>query len=161
LLPLIIIIVYFVAMIALGLSTRKQARNAGSFFVAGRSGSTLFITGSLLATIIGASATMGMAGLGFSRGLTGAWLILSGTVGLVVLGFIFARKVREYGFYTLPALVEKQYGRIPAMAGSLLIVVAWMGVIAAQIIGAGKIMSVLGIGSSNMWILISTAVFIL
>jgi SSS family solute:Na+ symporter len=160
LLPLIIIIVYFVAMIALGLSTRKQARNAGSFFVAGRSGSTLFITGSLLATIIGASATMGMAGLGFSRGLTGAWLILSGTVGLVVLGFIFARKVREYGFYTLPALVEKQYGRIPAMAGSLLIVVAWMGVIAAQIIGAGKIMSVLGIGSSNMWILISTAVFI-
>ena len=159
-LPLIIIIVYFVAMIALGLSTRKQARNAGSFFVAGRSGSTLFITGSLLATIIGASATMGMAGLGFNRGLTGAWLILSGTVGLVVLGFIFARKVREYGFYTLPALVEKQYGRVPAMAGSLLIVVAWMGVIAAQIIGAGKIMSVLGIGSSNMWILISTAVFI-
>jgi SSS family solute:Na+ symporter len=160
LLPLIIIIVYFVAMIALGLSTRKQARNAGSFFVAGRSGSTLFITGSLLATIIGASATMGMAGLGFSRGLTGAWLILSGTVGLVVLGFIFARKVREYGFYTLPALVEKQYGRLPAMAGSLLIVVAWMGVIAAQIIGAGKIMGVLGIGSSNLWILISTAVFI-
>ena len=159
-LPLIIIIVYFVAMIALGLSTRKQARNAGSFFVAGRSGSTLFITGSLLATIIGASATMGMAGLGFSRGLTGAWLILSGTVGLVVLGFIFARKVREYGFYTLPALVEKQYGRLPAMAGSLLIVVAWMGVIAAQIIGAGKIMGVLGIGSSNLWILISTAVFI-
>jgi SSS family solute:Na+ symporter len=147
-------------MIALGLSTRKQARNAGSFFVAGRSGSTLFITGSLLATIIGASATMGMAGLGFSRGLTGAWLILSGTVGLVVLGFIFARKVREYGFYTLPALVEKQYGRLPAMAGSLLIVVAWMGVIAAQIIGAGKIMGVLGIGSSNLWILISTAVFI-
>jgi SSS family solute:Na+ symporter len=103
---------------------------------------------------------MGMAGLGFSRGLTGAWLILSGTVGLVVLGFIFARKVREYGFYTLPALVEKQYGRLPAMAGSLLIVVAWMGVIAAQIIGAGKIMGVLGIGSSNLWILISTAVFI-
>ena len=65
-LPLIIIIVYFIAMIALGLSTRKQAKNAGSFFVAGRSGSTLFITGSLLATIIGASATMGMAGMGFS-----------------------------------------------------------------------------------------------
>ena len=67
-LPLIIIIVYFVAMIGLGISTRKQAKNTGSFFVAGRSGSTLFITGSLLATIIGASATPGMAGLGFSRG---------------------------------------------------------------------------------------------
>jgi SSS family solute:Na+ symporter len=160
LLPLIIIIVYFIAMIALGLSTRKQAKNAGSFFVAGRSGSTLFITGSLLATIIGASATLGMAGMGFSLGLTGAWWILSGSVGLIVLGFLFARKVREYGFYTLPALVEKQYGREPAMAASLLIVVAWMGVIAGQIIGAGTIMGVLGIGSQTLWIWISTAVFI-
>ena len=157
-------------MIGLGLSTRKQARNAGSFFVAGRSGSTLFITGSLLATIIGASATLGMAGLGFSRGLTGAWWILVGSVGLIVLGFLFARKVREYGFYTLPALVEKQYGRVPAMAGSLLIVVAWMGVIAGQIIAAGKIMAVLGLGSlvmgsfqidgTTLWMLVSTAVFI-
>ena len=157
---LIIIIVYLIAMIGLGLSTRKQAKNAGSYFVAGRSGSTLFITGSLLATIIGASATIGMAGMGFSRGLTGAWWILSGSVGLIVLGFLFARKVREYGFYTLPALVEKQYGRIPAMAASLLIVVAWMGVIAGQIIAAGKILSVMGIGSSTLWIFISTAVFI-
>lgn len=157
---LIIIIVYFAAMIWLGLSTRKQARNAGSFFVAGRSGSTLFITGSLLATIIGASATIGMAGLGFTRGLTGAWWILVGTVGLIVLGFLFARKVREFGFYTLSGLVEKQYGRPAAMAGSLLIVIAWMGVIAGQIIAAGKIMSALGIGSPTLWIFISTGVFI-
>ena len=169
-LPLIIVIIYFVAMMGLGLSTRKQAKSAGSFFVAGRSGSTLFITGSLLATIIGASATLGMAGLGFTRGLTGAWWILVGSVGLIVLGFLFARKVREYGFYTLPALVEKQYGRVPAMAGSLLIVVAWMGVIAGQIIAAGKIMAVLGLGSlvmgsfqidgTTLWMLVSTAVFI-
>ncbi|MDD5288203.1 MAG: sodium:solute symporter family protein, partial [Dehalococcoidales bacterium] len=159
-LALIIIIIYFVVMIWLGLSTRKQAKNAGSFFVAGRSGSTLFITGSLLATIIGASATIGMAGLGFTRGLTGAWWILVGSVGLVVLGFLFAHKVREFGFYTLPGLVEKQYGRVPAMAGSLLIVIAWMGVIAGQIIAAGKIMGVLGIGNPTLWIFISTAVFI-
>jgi len=161
LLPLIIVIIYFIAMIALGLSTRKQARNAGSYFVAGRSGSTLFITGSLIATIIGASATIGMAGLGFARGLTGAWWILSGSVGLVMLGFLFARKVRENGFYTLPALIEKQYGRIPAMAASILIVVAWMAVIAGQIIAAGTIMTVLGYGSATLWICVSTAVFIL
>ena len=159
-LPLIIIIIYFVAMIGLGLSTRKQAKTAGSYFVAGRSGSTLFITGSLLATIIGASATIGMAGLGFTRGLTGAWWILVGSVGLVVLGFLFARKVRDYGFYTLPGLIEKQYGRVTAMAGSLLIVIAWMGVIAGQIIAAGKIMGALGIGSPTLWIFISTGVFI-
>lgn len=159
-LAFIIIIIYFIAMITLGLSTRKQSRDAGGFFVAGRSGSTLFITGSLIATIIGASATTGMAGQGFSRGITGAWWILVGSIGLVVLGLFFAKKVRNFGFYTLPDLVERQYGRIPAMAGSILIVIAWMGVIAGQIIAAGTIMSALGIGTPTLWIFISTAVFI-
>jgi SSS family solute:Na+ symporter len=46
------------------------------------------------------------------------------------------------------------------MAGSILIVVAWMGVIAGQIIAAGNIMAVLGYGSPTLWIWISTAVFI-
>ena len=78
----------------------------------------------------------------------------------MILGFLFARKVRDYGLYTLPGLVEKQYGRVPAMASSILIVVAWMGIIAGQIIAAGKIMGVLGIGSPTLWIFISTGVFI-
>ncbi len=157
---LIIIIVYLLAMISLGLATRRQARDASGFFVAGRKGSTIYITGSLLATIIGASATIGMAGLGFSRGLTGSWWILVGAAGLVALGFLFARKVRDYGFVTLPQLIEKQYDGKVALAGSLLIVVAWMGVIAGQIIAVGKIMAVLDVGTPAMWMYIATGVFV-
>jgi len=157
---LIIIVIYLAAMIGLGLATRRQARDASGFFVAGRGGSTLYITGSLLATIIGASATIGMAGLGFTRGLTGAWWILVGAVGLVALGFLFARKVRDYGFITLPQLIEKQYDDKVALAGSLLIVVAWMGVIAGQIIAVGKIMAVMDVGTPTLWMYIATGVFI-
>jgi len=157
---LIIVVVYFIAMIAIGLWSRRRAGGADNFFVAGRGGSSFFITGSLLATIIGGSATVGMAGLGFSQGLTGMWWLLVGTVGLVALGIFLAKKVREFGLYTLPELVEKQYDRRIGLAASILIVVSWVGVIAAQIVAAGKILSVLGMGDPTMWMIIFSVVFI-
>jgi SSS family solute:Na+ symporter len=157
---LIVVIVYFVAMVAIGLWSRRRARGAANFFVAGRSGSSFFITGSLLATIIGGSATVGMAGLGFSRGLTGMWWLLVGTVGLIVLGIFLAKKVRQFGLYTLPELVEKQYDKRLGLAASILIVISWLGIIAGQIVAAGKILSVLGMGDPTMWMIIFSAVFI-
>ena len=92
----IIIIVYFLIIIAIGIISRKKARQADDFFVAGRKSSAWFVTGSLLATIIGGSATLAMAGFGYTRGLTGAWWILVGSIGLIVLGLFFAGKVKRY-----------------------------------------------------------------
>jgi len=159
-LELIIIAVYFLCMIAIGVSSRKKARGIDNFFVAGRKGSSLFITGSLLATIVGGSAIMVTTGLGFTQGLTGAWWLLVGSIGLVVLGLFFAKKVRKLRLYTLPQLVAQQYDGRTALAASVLIVIAWTGVIAAQIIAAGQIMSVLGIGSPLLWMVLFTIVFI-
>jgi len=101
-LELIIITTYFLVMIAIGLVSRREAKGADDFLVAGRKGSSLFITGSLLATIVGGSATVGMAGLGFTQGLTGAWWLLVGSIGLVVLGIFLAEKVRKLALYSLP-----------------------------------------------------------
>lgn len=157
---LIIIALYFMVMLAIGLVSRRKARGADDFFVAGRKSSSPFIAGSLLATIIGGSATIGMAGLGFKQGLTGAWWLLVGSIGLIFLGFFFARRVRRLALYTLPELVEKQYDRRMALAASILIVVAWVGIIAAQIIAAGKILGILGIGSPTLWMVLFTVIFV-
>ena len=159
-LQLIIISVYFVAMIIIGVVSRKKARGIDDFFVAGRKGGVLLITGSLLATIVGGSATVGMAGLGFSRGLTGAWWLLVGSIGLVVLGFFFAKKVRGFGLYTLPELVARQYDGRVGLAASVLIIIAWVGIIAAQIIASGTILGVLGIGTPLMWMVVFTIIFV-
>ena len=145
-LDIAIIIIYFLGMIAIGFYTYKKKKSStqNGFFVANRSGSTVFIIGSLCATIIGASVTLGMAGLGYVMGLTGAWWLLVGSVGLLILGFFFARTVRRFGLYTLPELVEKQYNsKTVGLVASILIVVTWLAIIAAQIIAAGKILSIL------------------
>ena len=159
-LQLIIISAYFVAMVIIGLVSRRKARGIDDFFVAGRKGGVLLITGSLLATIVGGSATVGMAGLGFSRGLTGAWWLLVGSIGLVVLGLFFAKKVRGFGLYTLPELIAKQYDGRVGLAASVLIVVAWVGVIAAQIIASGTILGILGVGTPLLWMVVFTVIFI-
>jgi len=103
---------------------------------------------------------VGMAGLGFKQGLTGAWWLLVGSIGLVLLGVFFARKVRGAALYTLPELVEKQYDRRMSLAASILIVIAWVGVVAGQIVAAGKVLSILGIGSVAFWMTAFTIVFV-
>jgi SSS family solute:Na+ symporter len=78
----------------------------------------------------------------------------------VLLGAFFAKKVRRTALYTLPELVEKQYGRQVGVAASILIVIAWIGVVAGQIVAAGTILSVLGIGSGAVCMIVFTVVFV-
>ncbi len=158
---LLILIGYFLVIIGVGVWSRRREGSQDGFFVANRQGNTPLITGSLLATAIGGSATVGMAGLGFKQGLTGAWWLLVGSIGLLVLGFFFARKVRGAALYTLPELVGKQYGGVVGLAASILIVIAWTGVVAGQIVAAGKVLSILGMGSVTVWMLIFSLVVIL
>ena len=151
---LVIIIAYLSAMLAIGILSRRRVGRPEGFFVAHRRGTLAVITGSLLATIIGGSSTIGLAGLGFEQGLVGAWWLLVGAIGLAVLGLFLARRVRSFALYTLPELLERQYDHRVGLAASLLIVVAWVGVVAGQIVAAGKLFSVLGLGSASLWMLI-------
>jgi SSS family solute:Na+ symporter len=155
---LFIISVYFLAIIGIGIWSKRRVGSQNGFFVAHRRGTLLLITGSLVATVIGGSATVGMAGLGFKQGLTGAWWLLVGSVGLVILGVFFARKVRRAALYTLPELVERQYDRRMSLAASILIVIAWVGVVAGQIVAAGTVLSILGIGSAAFWMTVFTII---
>jgi SSS family solute:Na+ symporter len=147
-------------MIGIGLGARKKVRTESGFFVAQRQMRLPFIAGSLVGTAVGGSVTVGMAGLGFGQGLTGAWWLLVGSIGLLILGIFFARRVRGAALYTLPELVEKQYDHRVGLAASILIVVAWVGVVAGQIVAAGKVLSILGIGSVNLWMVIFSTVLI-
>ena len=157
---LLIIIAYFLAIIGIGVWSRRRAGSQDGFFVAHRRGTTLLITGSLLATAVGGSVTVGMAGLGFEQGLTGAWWLLVGAIGLLILGCFFARKARVAALYTLPELVELQYNHRVCLAASILIVIAWTGVVAGQIVAAGKVLAILGVGSITSWMIIFTLVFV-
>jgi SSS family solute:Na+ symporter len=154
--------IFLVGMIVVGIVSMKKIKNTISYFVADRNGSSIAITGSLLATMIGGSSTIGLAGLGYTKGLVGAWWMLVGVVGLLILSFWLAKKVRSYAVYTLPEILEKQYGgNTVKIIASLVIATAWLGIIAGQIIAAGKILSVLWPGQLDFLMVMATSVFIL
>jgi SSS family solute:Na+ symporter len=108
--------------------------------VAGNKGSVWQITGSLLATILGSTAILGSCDLAFYQGWAAAWLLLSAATGLLLLVLV-APLVKRQGKYTLPQLVGDQYGKEAKTIASLVIPIAWIGVIAAQIIGGAKVMN--------------------
>ena len=157
---LIIVSVYFTVLLGVGWWSRGRVQSRDGFFVAGRKGTTLLVTGSLLATVAGGAATVGVAGLGFDQGLTGAWWLLVGCIGLSVLGFFFSARVRRLALYSLPELVGRQYGERVALASAVLIVVAWTGVVAGQIVAAGKVLAILGMGTASSWMIIFTIILI-
>ena len=138
-----IVIIYFLILIFIGSRSFKVVKNVNSFFVADRGGNLFLIAGSLFATIIGGSSTVGMAGLGYKNGLVGAWWLLVGAIGLFALGIFLAERVRGYSLYTLPEILEKHYGREAKFIASGLIVIAWMGIIAGQIVASGKILGII------------------
>ena len=157
-----VIIAYFLCMILVGALSLRRSGSLGGFLVANRKGSSFAITGSLMATILGGSSTMGMAGLGYGRGLVGAWWLLSGVIGMALLAFWLSRRIRSLELYTLPGILEAQYGsRALRLIASIIISTAWLGIIAGQTVACGKVLSVLWEGNPSLFILISGVVFIL
>jgi solute:Na+ symporter, SSS family len=155
-----VFVIYLMAMMIIGLMG-KHSRSLEGFHLAKRSVGPLLLTGTFCATIIGASSTLGMAGLGFSKGWPGAWWMLSGMLGLLALSLFFAEKVRSTGYYTLPEVVGSFYGQRVRIAASMLIIISWIGVIAAQVIASGKVMGALFGTSETAFMIASAAVFVI
>lgn len=156
----IVIVVYLLAVLAIGFLGRRKA-GLDQFHLAGRGLNLTMLAGTFCASVIGASATIGMAGLGFSKNLPGAWWMLSGTLGLLALAVFFAEKARSTGCSTLPELVGFFYGKDARTAASLIIVLSWVGVIAVQIVASGKVLSAVFGGSDTVFMAACTAVFVL
>ncbi|HPT19176.1 MAG TPA: sodium:solute symporter family protein [Methanothrix sp.] len=158
--PALVIAIYLLIMLAVS-AWGPRRRGIDDFHLAGRRLQFILLTATFCATIVGASSTLGMAGLGFSKGLPGAWWMLSGTLGMLVLSLFLAERIRASGCYTLPELVGSFYGEHARLAASLLIAISWVGVIAVQILAAGRVLSAVFGGSGEGFMIACTAVFVL
>ena len=134
------VFLYLILMVLIGIISSRKIKSDSDYFIAGKRGNLWQITGSLLATILGSSAILGTADLTLSQGWAASWLLLSASAGLFLL-IPVSMKVRHNGKYTLPQMIGDFYGAEAKMISSFIISFAWIGIIAAQIIGAAKIMT--------------------
>jgi SSS family solute:Na+ symporter len=156
---LLIIAGYFAVMLWVG--WRARGHSPEGYWVAGRRYGSLPVSASLVATIFGASSTLGIIGLGYSRGLTGAWWSLVGGIALIPFSFFLAARVRGMEVYTLPDILRRAYGERVAMAGALVIALAWCGVVAAQIVAGALLLGGVVSAPFHLALGVVTVVFVL
>ena len=135
----VVVVAYLAVMLLVGWRARRQSPE--SYWVADRRYASGNVAISLTATIFGASSTIGIIGLGYSRGLTAAWWSLVGAIALVPFGLFLAARVRRLEVYTLPDILERAYGNRVAVPAALMIAIAWSGIVAAQMTAGALLLS--------------------
>lgn len=156
----IIITVYFLVVLAVGFISYFKIKSPSDYYVSGKKAGLIPVTGSLLATILGGSAILGTIELSQKIGWAALWFLCSASLGLIIL-VPLSKYVSRFGNYTLPELLGKFYGKRAEFISSLIIPIAWIGIVAAQIIAAAKILSGLGFIGYNQAAIISGVVFVI
>lgn len=154
-----VLILYLSIIALITLFSYRKVKNYHDFFNARKQGNTLTITGSLIATILGGSAIIGAVNEGPKLGWATSWYMLSAAIGLFAL-LPIAGKINKTGRFTLPGLLGDLYTPGVRRISSWIIATAWLGVIAAQMIAAARILESFTGMSYTYGVLCSGLVFI-
>ena len=154
----IALMAYLVFLVLIAVRSARHVKDIPDFFVARKGASAKAVAGSLVATILGGSAVIGAIDSGARLGGAASWFMLTGALGLIALS-PFAGRAYEHGKYALPDLVENLYGKGPRLVASLVIPVAWTGIVAAQIIAAAKLLMTFTSFTYTTAAIVSAAVF--
>jgi len=156
----IIIAIYFLIVLAVGVYSYFKIKSPADYYISGKKAGLIPVSGSLLATILGGSAILGTIELSQNIGWAALWFLCSASLGLLLL-VPLSKYVSRFGNYTLPELLGIFYGKKAEFIASIIIPIAWVGIVAAQIIAAAKILSGLGFISYDNAAIVSGVVFIL
>ena len=156
----IIIAVYFLTVVAVGIYSFFKIKTPEDYYVSGKKAGLIPVSGSLLATILGGSAILGTIELSQNIGWAALWFLGSASVGMFLVNPV-SKYVKRFGNYTLPELLGSFYGKKAEVISSAIIPIAWLGIVAAQIIAAAKILSGLGFISYNYAAVSAGLIFIL
>lgn len=139
--------------------TQHMKKTFEEFSVAGKNQGMVTVLLSLFASVIGASATLGIAEKTAAQGESAIWFLIAGCAGLLFQGFILSSKIRALNADTLPDLAEKTIGRPNALFISLIIFISWTGIVAAQFVALADLLSsILSVDSSVVLIIAGAAV---
>ncbi len=107
------------------------------FIKAGAKQGTFVVSLSLLATIIGSSATHGVAKMAYDIGFPAFWWLGVGSICLILQSIFLSKKIRlinnnGQSAVSLPDIAKIIVGKYAGMFCAITIAIAWIGVVAAQ-----------------------------
>ncbi|MEG2173084.1 MAG: hypothetical protein RRY29_07460 [Desulfovibrionaceae bacterium] len=137
---MIVLVLYGIVLCGVSFWAARRS-TADGFFVNSRSSKAWAVALSIVASCVGGSATIGMAGLAWQVGTPAFWWLGSGAAGLLVLTVFLARKVRQSKARTMPEILTTFIGAPSRPLAAVIIVVAWLAILAAQFSALAAILS--------------------
>ena len=145
--------IYLLIFLIISLLDMKGIKTFIDYAVAGRVQGSFAVTMTLLATVVGASTTIGICDTVYSIGFPGIWWLAFGAIGLILQSVFISGKVRATEADTLPDLAKITVGRGAELIIALIIVISWIGVIAGQLVAMNSLIS-FATGRSDTWLFV-------
>jgi SSS family solute:Na+ symporter len=143
-----LLLVYSLALIALGAWIGRKVTATSSFFVSDRSLGAGLLFSTLLAANIGASATVGATSLSYRFGPAAWWWSGSAGLGSLVLAFVVGPRVwriaKEHGLLTVGDFLERHHGSTVRNLAAAIIWICSLFILTGQLIGAGELLAAAG-----------------
>jgi solute:Na+ symporter, SSS family len=143
------ILVYLVALVAVGVYKSRGISGSADFMVAGRSLPWYILVGTLLATWIGNGSLFAGAGLGYRNGFAGAWSSAGAWLGIMFVYFI-AKRIRHFGKVTVPDIFEARYNSTAGVLATITTIIAYLTIVSYQFRGGGRILSIITDGGISV-----------
>jgi SSS family solute:Na+ symporter len=139
------LVLYSIALIALGVWIGRRVRDVSGFFVAGRSLGPGLLFATFLAANIGAGSTVGATRYAYTDGLAAWWWNGSAGLGSLVLAFWIGprvwREAKRLGLFTVGDFLEQHFGRDVRVLAAAII---WLGsffILCGQFRGAAELLN--------------------
>ncbi len=148
---LVLVVLYLLATLALGAWAGSRIKDTSDFAVAGHRLPLSMVITTSFATWFGAETVMGIPAK-FATG--GMREVVEDPFGasmcLVLVGLFFAQKLYKMNLLTIGDYYRNRYGKSIEILCSILIILSYLGWVAAQITALGLVFSVLSGGSISI-----------
>jgi solute:Na+ symporter, SSS family len=110
----------------------------------------------LMSEFIGAKSTVGTAQEAFTSGFAASWSVIGASIGFLLFGLVFVRRLYGSGEYTISAAIAQKYGRSTMLTVSLIMIYALLLVnVGNYISGAAAIATVMKVSLPQAMFLIA------
>lgn len=165
-LDVVVVGLYLLGMLGIGLWFVRRVKNAGDYYVAGRSLGPGVLAATVCATIIGGSSLLGRAGISYTDGMRSVMIALPYLIGMYLFCCISGRIQAvgaKRGISSIPELIEFRYGKLAKYCIAVLIGYTMMATVAASVSATATIFKILGADfgvTYGLGALIATVIFI-
>jgi len=148
---LAMIALYLVASMGVGVYAAMRVKNTSDYALAGRSLPLYVIVATTFATWFGSETVLGIPSKFVEGGFRNTVEDPFGAgLCLILVGMFFARKLYKMELLTIGDFYRRRYGRVVEIFSSIVILISYLGWVAAQITALGLVFNLLSAGSISV-----------